>query len=393
MACSPHGALSGRIGRMAGEELQRDGRGERIRLGVLFGGRSAEHEVSLISARSVLRALPAERYEVTLIQIDRSGQWSVEPDPRALLEAEHTPRLGAGRTALPIPVTPAVGSGELVPLRAGERSPAALGRLDAVFPILHGPLGEDGSVQGLLELAGVPFVGSGVLGSALGMDKDVQKRLLRDAGIPIAKHAALRSPDALDYRAAVAQLGTPLFVKPANMGSSIGVHRVSSEAEFAAALADAFRYDEKVLLEENVAGREIECAVLGGEPPLASVLGEVIPAAAHGYYTYEAKYLDERGAALQIPAQLPDALAQRIRELALAVFRALECSGMARVDFFVTPQQRVVVNELNTIPGFTPISMFPRLWAASGVPYAELIDRLVELALQRHRRRQQIQTK
>jgi len=357
----------------------------RVRLGLLYGGRSAEHEVSLVSARNVLAAVDPNRYDVTLIRIDRAGQWSVEPDPSALLEP--------GRIPTQIPVTPVVGSGELVEVDERRRSPVPLERLDVIFPILHGPLGEDGTVQGLLELADVPFVGSGVLGSALGMDKDAQKRLLRDAGIPVAHFIALRRGEAVEYEQVVAELGLPIFVKPANMGSSIGVHRVETAEQLADAMADAFRYDRKVLLEECKSGREIECAVLGNDDPGASVLGEVIPATSHAFYTYEAKYLDEHGAALEIPAQLSPETALRIQELAVRTFRVLECSGMARVDFFLVSDDEVFVNEINTIPGFTPISMFPRLWAASGVPYAELIDRLIELAIERHRERQTIQTK
>jgi D-alanine-D-alanine ligase len=351
----------------------------------LFGGRSAEHDVSIVSARNVLAAVDPERYEVALIRIDRTGQWSYEPDARALLES--------GPILPQIPVTPAVGSGDLVQLGGAQRAPVPVGRLDVIFPILHGPMGEDGSVQGLLELAGVPYVGARVLGSAIGMDKDAQKRLLRDAGIPTARFLVLRRGQAPDFARATAELGLPIFVKPANMGSSVGVHRAETPEQLADAVADAFRYDHKVLLEQYVPGREIECAVLGNDEPAASVLGEVIPATSHEFYTYEAKYLDENGAALEIPARLEPALGERIRALALDTFRALDCCGMARVDFFVTHAGEVLVNEINTIPGFTPISMFPRLWAASGVPYAELIDRLVELAIERHARQQLIQTK
>jgi D-alanine-D-alanine ligase len=272
-----------------------------------------------------------------------------------------------------------------------------------VFPILHGPFGEDGTVQGLLKLADIPFVGSGVLGSAVGMDKDVMKRLLRDAGIPIGKFLALRSHQRVpSYREIAEFLGPTLFIKPANMGSSVGIGKVHGEGEYLGALEEAFRYDSKIIIEEFIRGRELECAVLGNEEAKASGIGEVIPR--HEFYSYDAKYLDEQGAALVIPAELSGNLTERIRELAVKTFKALCCQGLSRVDFFLRDEppagapaganaaERILVNEINTMPGFTRISMYPKLWEAAGISYTELITRLIELAIGRFREERNIIT-
>ena len=268
--------------------------------------------------------------------------------------------------------------------------------MDVVFPVLHGPLGEDGTVQGLLELVGLPYVGAGVLGSAVGMDKDVQKRLLRDSGIPVADFFTLRraqydrDPDRVASMAA--ELGFPLFTKPANAGSSVGVRRVASSDELAAAIQHAFAFDHKVLLERSMPGREIECAVLGNDEPIASIPGEVIVSHQDGFYSYEAKYLDENGAGLCIPAELSPDEQHAVQAMAVRAFLALECSGLARVDFFLGRDGGPVVNELNTLPGFTAISMYPKLWAASGVGKTELVTRLIDLALERSRARARLTT-
>lgn len=359
----------------------------RKRIGLLFGGRSAEHDVSKLSAANVLRALDPERYEVVPIGIDRGGRW---------LLCDTGNGAGTGARSLEIPDgAPRValvpgGGGELVVLDGAATG--ASRRLDAVFPVLHGPNGEDGTVQGLLELAGVAYVGSGVLGSAVGMDKDVAKRLMREQGLPIVPFVALARGGEPDFQAVVAALGaSDLFVKPANMGSSVGVSRARSAAEFARACAEAFRYDEKVLAERSVIGaREIECSVL--EHPTgelaASPLGEIVPAASHGFYSYDAKYLDADGALLRIPADLPPATAARTRDLAVATFRALGCAGLARVDFFVTPDRgEVYVNEVNTLPGFTAISMYPKLWESAGISQEALMEILIAHAFARHARR------
>jgi D-alanine-D-alanine ligase len=346
------------------------------RLGILFGGRSAEHEVSLQSAKNVADALDGGKFEPVLIGLDREGRWWLEKDATAPREPITTD----------LPVTIAPGNGRLMSLTDGSFVAA----IDVVFPVLHGPFGEDGTVQGLLKLAGVPFVGCDVLGSAVGMDKDVMKRLLRDAGLPIGKYLVLRDTDKPDFDAAVASLGLPLFVKPANLGSSVGISKARNAEEFAAAVREAFRYDRKVVIEEFIDGREIECAVLGNDEPDASVPGEIIVNA--DFYSYEAKYLDENGAALRIPADLPPEKAREIQDLAVRVFKTLETSGLGRVDFFLKPDGTVIVNEINTMPGFTRISMFPRLWEASGLPYPELIDRLIGLAIERFEKGRRLET-
>lgn len=367
----------------------------RKRIGLLFGGRSAEHDVSRMSAANVLRAIDPDRYEVIPIGIDRDGSW---------LLCDSGNGAGTGAVALEIPQgAPWVtlipgGRGDLVVLGASGSDCSRLG-LDLVFPVLHGPNGEDGTVQGLLELAGVPFVGSGVTGSAVAMDKDVSKRLLRDAGIPIVRFLAMTARERIDYAAAVTALGSAdLFVKPANMGSSVGVRRACSAEAYDDACEHAFRYDTKVLVERSVAGvREIECAVLeypSGEIR-ASPAGEIVPSATHGFYTYDAKYVDPDGAALHAPADLPAAVAQRVSELAIAAFRVLGCEGLARVDFFLDPrgEDGLLVNEVNSLPGFTAISMYPKLWEAAGLPQHELVDVLIAHAIARHERRSAFATR
>ncbi|MDR1318403.1 MAG: D-alanine--D-alanine ligase [Treponema sp.] len=362
----------------------------KIRVGILFGGKSAEHEVSLQSARNVYEALDRNKYEPVLIGIDKTGRWLLNDATRFLLNPEDPKRISLNPGGEPVALVPR-GGGVL----SGFGTLHEAGRVDVVFPLLHGPFGEDGTVQGLLRLADIPFVGSSVLGSAAGMDKDVMKRLLRDAGIPIGKFLVFRSHEAApSFNKVKEALGLPLFVKPANMGSSVGISKVHNEAEFRGALAEAFQYDTKIILEEFIKGRELECAVLGNEEPAASVPGEVI--SSHEFYSYEAKYLDEKGAALVIPAELDGMTKKRIQELALKTFRVLCCAGLSRVDFFLREpgdggasagagspgENRIVVNEINTMPGFTRISMYPKLWEASGVGYTELISRLIDLAVQ-----------
>ncbi|WP_230531189.1 D-alanine--D-alanine ligase family protein [Microvirga roseola] len=360
----------------------------RKRIGLLFGGRSAEHEVSKLSAANVLRALDPDRYEVVLIGIGRDGRW---------LLCDNGNGAGRGAQSLEIPEgSPQVallpgGHGEMIVLH--DSSQAGTLRLDAVVPVLHGPNGEDGTVQGSLELANIPYVGSGVTGSAASMDKDVAKRLLRDSGLPVVPYLTLTAGKNLDYRAAVDALGTPdLFIKPANMGSSVGVSRATSAEEFEKACERAFRYDGKLLVERSVTGaREIECSVLedaSGEVR-ASPLGEIVPAADHGFYSYDAKYIDAAGALLRIPADLAPDEADRIRGLAVETFKVLNCEGLARVDFFVDPKRTdaLYVNEVNTLPGFTAISMYPKLWEAGGLPAGALMEVLIQHAIARHARR------
>ena len=369
---------------------------KKIRLGVLFGGRSGEHEVSLTSAASVIKALDPAKYELVPVGITREGRWRVGPKAFGLL----TPAAGedaAQRTA-PLQtvleegraVTPSVDPTGPKLLSLAKSSPALDARpeVDVIFPVLHGTFGEDGTIQGLLELADVPYVGAGVLASSTGMDKDVMKRLFRDAGLPVVTWELVLRGDWEDDPAGVRKriakrLRCPLFVKPANLGSSVGITKVHEPGELEAAMNLAAQYDRKILVEKAVDGREIECAVLGNDNPEASVPGEVIPV--NEFYDYEAKYIKE-GSELLIPARLSARQSKRVRELAVRAFKAIDCAGMGRVDFLLDRKSgRIFVMEINTIPGFTSISMYPKLWEASGLPYPKLLDRLIELALERHR--------
>jgi D-alanine-D-alanine ligase len=348
--------------------------GDKLSVGVLFGGKSAEHEVSIQSARSIVDAIDTDRFEVVLIGIDKTGRWHLDSKGRWLSseggKPMETTEVGLFR------------NGETSSLVAIESSLPA-GDLDVVFPVLHGPFGEDGTVQGLLKLANIPFVGAGVLGSAVGMDKDVMKRLLRDAQIPVAPFRVITC-DA-QYEGMVHEfardLGLPLFIKPANLGSSVGITKAHSIEEAIQGIRKAFTFDTKVLIDQFVPGREIECSVLGHRDPIASVPGEILPNLE--FYSYEAKYIDENGATLIIPAELDDECVQNIRATAVKTFKTLCCSGMARVDMFLTEDRQLVVNEINTIPGFTEISMYPKLWGASGISYTELISRLIDYAIER----------
>jgi D-alanine-D-alanine ligase len=332
----------------------------RVRVAVLAGGRSSEHEISVASARSVVAALDPDRYETVVVGIDKEGRWELAPGLREL----------AGSSV------------ETLPVVAASPPAATLGQVDVVLPILHGPFGEDGTVQGLLELAGVPYVGAGVAASALCMDKDLFKAVLRDRGIPVASNVTLREGDEPQH-----DFDYPVFVKPARLGSSVGISKVRSVDELGPAVELARRHDDKVLIEEGVDGVEVECGVLGNRDPIASVVGEIV---AHAdWYDYAAKY-DEGGMDLVIPARISPESDERVRELAVESFVATECEGMARIDFFVRPDGEVVVNEINTIPGFTSTSVYAKLFEAAGIPYAELLDRLIELALERHERKSRL---
>ncbi|MEX2612267.1 MAG: D-alanine--D-alanine ligase family protein [Gaiellaceae bacterium] len=335
----------------------------RIRVAVIAGGRSSEHEISIASARSVVEALDPERYETTSIEIARSGRWEIAStgDRQSLSPADED------------------SSVETLPVVANSAPAAELSRVDVVLPILHGPFGEDGTVQGLLELAGIPYVGAGVAASALCMDKDLFKAVLRDRGIPVARNVTLRDGDPPHH-----PFSYPVFVKPARLGSSVGISKVLDEEELEPAVALARRHDDKVLIEELLDGIEVECGVLGNRDPIASQVGEIVPHAE--WYDYSAKY-DEGGMELVIPARVPPETRERVRSIAVESFVATECEGMARIDLFVRPDSEVVVNEINTIPGFTATSVYAKLFEASGIPYGELLDRLIELALERHERR------
>ena len=358
----------------------------RTRVVILFGGRSAEHEVSILSARNVLAALDRTRFQPVLIGIDKQGRWRSQSE-KMLAGASGDPRLLRLDDGEP---TVALAS-------APSSITQVLDRDDVIFPVLHGTFGEDGTVQGLLELADVAYVGAGVLGSAIGMDKDVAKRLLRDAGIPIVDFRVVSAADLRDdanvAAAHAAALEYPVFVKPANAGSSVGVSKVVAPAALGPALRAAFAFDRKVLLEKGIDAREIEVAVLGNDRPVASVPGEIVVHHRDGFYSYDAKYVDPDGAAWQIPANLPGELARRVQDLAVATFRALELAGMARVDFFVErTTSAVFVNEVNTIPGFTAISMYPKMWEASGLSATALVSRLIELAIERRDARRGLST-
>ena len=351
-------------------------RRRRLRVGVVFGGRSVEHEVSLVSARAIMQALDPKRYEVVPILVTREGRFAT----------------GAMRTLL----RDDRAAGELFRLaRPGKGRAARNGRLDVVFPIVHGTGGEDGALQGLLTLGGVPFVGAGVLGSAVGMDKAMMKALFREAGLPIVRHRVVtRSAFDADPRATgkevAGALSFPCFVKPANGGSSVGISKVRESGALEPALKLAFRYDRKVVVEQGVDAREIECSVLGNDAPEASIAGEIVPA--REFYDYTAKYLDS-GSKLLIPAPIDRAQLRLVQEIAVRAFQVLDLAGMARVDFFLDRQTGALfLNEVNTLPGFTPISMYPKMWEASGLPFPRLVDRLIELALERHAGQQGLTT-
>ncbi|MSU44613.1 D-alanine--D-alanine ligase [Candidatus Nomurabacteria bacterium] len=316
---------------------------KKLKIGVLFGGKSAEHEVSINSAKNIIKALDKKKYQVFPIKIKKTGQFNF----------------------------------------------SSVKKVDVIFPVLHGPFGEDGSIQGLLKLSEVPFVGAGVLGSAVGMDKDVMKRLLREAGIPIGKFITLRDFQQTDFGIIKRKLGLPLFIKPANMGSSVGVSKVRNEEEFIKAIKEAFKFDTKIIIEEFIDGREVECAVLGNDTPLASIPGEII--ANQEFYSYNAKYIDE-GYVVEIPAKIPKNISEKVQELAIKTFQTLNCEGLGRVDSFVKKNGEIFVNEINTIPGFTDISMYPKLWDASGIKQSKLLDRLIELAVERFEKEQKLKT-
>jgi D-alanine-D-alanine ligase len=390
---------------------------KRLRVGILFGGRSGEHEVSLLSAASVLKAIDKDRYEVVPIGITKDGRWLTADDAENLLqgklvlEARHL-RAGDPETT-PAAAVLARGESVVVPPEPVQRqsgfvpfqTDAALTRrasdrainVDVIFPVLHGTFGEDGTIQGLLELADIPYVGAGVLGSAAGMDKDIMKSLFVAAGLPIVKHvtilrSAWESEPKKVQRFVESKLRYPVFVKPANLGSSVGISKAHERKELGPAIEEAARFDRKIVIEQGVGGkkskaREIECAVLGNDEPVASIPGEIIPV--KEFYDYNAKYLDE-GSELIIPAKLTKAETQKVQELAVRSFKAVDCSGLARVDFLMEPgsgnkTRKIYVNEINTMPGFTEISMYPKLWAASGMEYSDLIDRLIQLGLELHR--------
>jgi D-alanine-D-alanine ligase len=388
----------------------------KLRVGILFGGRSGEHEVSLLSAASVLNAIDKTKYEVVPIGITKDGRWLTAEHAERLLRGEQqaslhsspekhlragdpdwTPGaavLATGESVV-VPPEPARHDTALAPFQTDanlRRSADRAINVDVIFPVLHGTFGEDGTIQGLLELADIAYVGAGVLGSSAGMDKDIMKSLFRAAGLPIVKHATvLRSQFERELKKVEkrveSKLKYPVFVKPANLGSSVGISKAHDRKELGPAIAEAAKFDRKIVIEEGVGGkknkaRELECAVLGNDDPKASIAGEVVPC--KEFYDYDAKYLVE-GSDLVIPAKITKAEMKTVQRLAVAAFQAVDCTGLARVDFLMDPKSRkIFVNEINTMPGFTAISMYPKLWAASGVSYPELIDRLIQLGIERH---------
>ena len=359
---------------------------KKITVAVLMGGRSAEHEISLQSAKNVIAAMDKKKYNVVPIGIDRSGQWYAINSKKLFLD-ENNPKkisLSTHRTEIIIKTDHDITrTCSVTPYRK-------MSKIDVVFPVLHGTYGEDGTMQGFLETLNVPYVGPDVLGSAIGMDKDIAKRLLRDAAIPISDFIAFKRHEKLPtFTEIKRKFGVPFFVKPANAGSSVGISNVHNQKEYKMALKNAFRFDTKILIEEFIKGREIECAVLGNEYPKASLPGEIM-LRKHEFYSYKAKYLDRKGAVLKIPAPLPKNIVTKIQKIAINAFQTLSCEGMARVDFFLAKDDTVYVGEINTIPGFTKISMYPKLWEVSGLSYPKLIDRLISLAIERFRRKQKI---
>ncbi|HZK34947.1 MAG TPA: D-alanine--D-alanine ligase [Bacillota bacterium] len=360
----------------------------KLRVAVIFGGQSAEHEVSLQSAKNILSALSKDKYEPVLISIDKTGRWFLNEDSTMFLNEDNPKLIALDESKGQVAIVPGQGEPQMMDLSSKE----SLGRIDVVFPVLHGPFGEDGTVQGLLKLANLPFVGASVLGSAVGMDKDVMKRLMQADGIPVADFVVMTyaDKDKTSFDMVEEALGMPVFIKPSNMGSSVGISKVTNEQDFYKAIEDAFLYDTKIIIEEFIDGREIECSVLGNEGPIASIPGEILPQ--EGFYSYEAKYIDEKGAILEVPAKLAPKMCKAIQDYAIAAYRSLCCQGMARVDMFLKDNGQVVVNEINTLPGFTKISMYPKLWEESGLPYEDLIDRLIDLALERFDRESALKT-
>ena len=358
----------------------------KLRVGIVFGGKSAEHEVSLQSAKNILDAIDKTRFDVVMLGIDKQGRWHLNDASNFLLNAENPASIALNRSTDNVALIPGQTQQQLII----SHNSHPLSQVDVIFPIVHGTLGEDGSLQGLLRMASLPFVGSDVLGSAVSMDKDFTKRLLRDAGLQVAPWISVTQAQRarLDVKAVIAQLGLLLFIKPANQGSSVGVSKVNCAEEFDVALELAFSFDRKVLIEQGIKGREIECAVLGNDHPQASPCGEVVVHDA--FYSYDTKYINESGAQTVVPAVISPEISDAIRDVAISAFSALECCGMARVDVFLTENNEIIVNEVNTLPGFTNISMYPKLWQAAGVSYQDLITRLIELALERHQQASQL---
>lgn len=352
---------------------------DKIKVGVVFGGRSPEHNISLLSASNVIDNIDREKFELVLLAIDKEGIWHYNEGPLKLNNPGNAQLVSLPQYDNVIYLSQNSGDHSIIDKSSGK----IISKIDLLYPVLHGAFGEDGSIQGLAKVAGLPCVGCGILGSSAGMDKDVTKRLLRDSGIGIADFITLRKGynDHLTYKEISEKIGGELFVKPANLGSSVGVSFVDNEEDFIKAVKDGFEYDPKVIVEEKVTGREIECAVLGNEKPMASVIGEILPKTE--WYTFENKYVDDDGAGLEIPAKLTEDEAKRATSIAINSYINLECSGLTRVDMFLKANGEIIVNEVNTLPGFTKISMYPKLWSYSGIEYQELITKLIHFAIEK----------
>lgn len=358
---------------------------DKIKVAIIFGGRSTEHQISLQSAQNVLNSLDKEKYEPILIGIDKQGIWQLHGNVMQLNNPTIPNEISLKDVHNPLVLSQNNNAKSIVSIDGKSE----LAKADVIFPVLHGTFGEDGSIQGLAKLANLPCVGCGILGSAVGMDKDIMKHVLRSSNIKVAKWVTIRnSVHNADYEQIEKELGNELFIKPANLGSSVGVSYTTTKEQFYDALASALKYDHKVIIEEKIVGREIECAVLGNDHPESSIPGEV--KAQGGFYSYENKYLDEKGAELFIPAELSDSQVKRVQTLALETYSQLECRGMTRVDMFLTENEELIINEVNTIPGFTNISMYPKLWEVSGLPQQELITKLIELAIEEHQKDSQL---
>jgi D-alanine-D-alanine ligase len=359
---------------------------KKFNIGILFGGKSAEHEISLISAQNVYNSLDKKKYKAILIGIDKKGKWFLH-DKNFTTNPNDPKKIKLKKSLKQLALVTGQDRGQLLQISNKKTI-----HLDVIFPVLHGTFGEDGTVQGLLKLLNIPFVGVDLLGSAVCMDKDLAKKLLTQARIPNAKFVTFTNSgkEKINFNKVKKELGLPLFIKPANMGSSVGINKVNSQKEFALAIKDAFQYDNKIIIEEFIKGREIECAILGNEKPQASLIGEIITPQ-NKFYSYDAKYTNEE-AILKAPAELSKAVMKKVQDLAIQAFQALECEGMSRVDMFLTKSGKLYINEINTIPGFTNISMYPKLWEKTGISQTKLITKLINLAIQRFQKQSKLKT-
>lgn len=359
----------------------------KLNLGIIFGGKSAEHEISLISANNIITNADKNKYEIYPIGINKNGEFLLFSGNDYILDAQDAKKVRLNNNGTPITFN--FGENQEI---IGISDKNLKIKLDVIFPVLHGTFGEDGTIQGLLEMANIPYIGTNVLGSAIGMDKEITKKILENSGIKTAKFLSFLSSEKqnINFPDISSQLGLPFFIKPATAGSSVGIHKIKNDENFLEKINDAFKYSNKIIIEEAIIGKEIECSVLGNENPTASLPGEVIPN--HEFYSYEAKYIDENGAKFKIPVKLPESEIKNIQDIALKTYKLLECEGMARVDGFLKANGEFVLNEINTIPGFTTISMYPKLWEVSEISYPNLIDQLIQLAIERFNKENKIKT-